>query len=381
MARLLGESPLRPEFQIVHCYRTFFPESQGGLEQVILEVAQKVDNSGVLTLADVPAQEALHGRVPVLTEKRWLSIASCCIGPGLVGALYRLKCSMLHFHFPWPFGDLAYLLAGRSRPLVVTYHSDIVRQRVLGALYRPLMKRFLARADRIVATSQNYLDSSPVLAEYRDKVEVIPLGISEQGYPEPSDDRLAAAELRFGRGFMLFVGALRYYKGLEYLIRSAAGQPYRVVIAGKGPEYGRLRGLAQDLGAENVIFAGFVTDDEKAALMKLCRAVVFPSHLRSEAFGVTLIEGLMYGKPLISCEIGTGTSYVNQDGETGFVIPPADPEELRGAMWKLWGNPEKAEAMGLKGRKRYERLFTGERMAAAYQRLYQVVLEERGEVI
>lgn len=365
-------------FRILHCYRTFFPETQGGLEQVILESAQKTYSCGVLTLAGVPGQHILHGKVLVLAEKRWLSIASCCIGPGLVRALYRLNPSLLHFHFPWPFGDLAYLLAGRSRPLVITYHSDIVRQRFLGALYRPLMKRFLDRADRIVATSPNYAESSRILATYSEKVEVIPLGVSESGYPVPSVDQFAATEQRFGRDFMLFVGVLRYYKGLEFLIRAAVGQPYKVVIAGKGPEFETLSSLAKGIGADNVVFAGFVSDVEKVTLMRLCRAVVFPSHLRSEAFGVTLIEGLMYGKPLISCEIGTGTSFVNKNGETGHVIPPSDPTALRDAMNDLQNDPRKAERMGQAGRERYEKMFTGERMAAAYRELYDDVLRERG---
>ncbi len=263
--------------------------------------------------------------------------------------------------------------------MVITYHSDIVRQRFLGMLYRPLMTRFLTRADRIVATSQNYVDSSPILASYRHKVEVIPLGISEKGYPEPSDSQLNSVERRFGRDFMLFIGVLRYYKGLEYLIKAAVGQPYQVVIAGRGPEFGRLQVLARALGASNVVFAGFVADDEKMALLRLCRAVVFPSHLRSEAFGVTLIEGLMCGKPLISCEIGTGTSYVNQDGETGYVIPPADVDALREAMLAMWHDPYSAQAMGHAGRRRYEKFFTGEKMADAYRRLYDEVLRERGE--
>lgn len=364
--------------RVLHCYRTFYPESQGGLEQVILEIAGRVGNSSVLTLAARPEAVTLPGGLQVLRRKRWLSLASNCMGPGLLPALSREPADLLHFHFPWPFGDLAYLLAGRSRPLVVTYHSDIVRQRWLGALYRPLMKRFLDRADRIVATSVNYLASSPVLQHYRDKVEIIPLGISEQDYPQPDAAELAQVESRHGRDFMLFVGVLRYYKGLEYLIRAAAGQPYRVVIAGKGPEEARLKALAAGLGADNVQFAGFVSEVEKIGLMTLCRAVVFPSHLRSEAFGVTLIEGQMCSKPLVCCELETGTSYVNQDGITGHVVPPADPLALRAAMADLWENSEKAVRMGCAGRSRFEALFTGERMAEAYRRLYTDVLCERG---
>ncbi len=320
----------------------------------------------------------LNGELPVLAERRWMSIASCCIGPGLVRKLFSLKAKLLHFHFPWPFGDVAYLLAGRSRPLVVTYHSDVVRQRFLGVLYRPLMKRLLDRADRIVATSQNYVESSPILAKYREKVEVIPLGVSESGYVLPSAKQFAATEHRFGKDFMLFVGVLRYYKGLEFLIRAAVGQSFKVVIAGKGPEFAPLASLAKELGADNVVFAGFVSNEEKVALMRLCRAVVFPSHLRSEAFGVTLIEGLMYGKPLISCDIGTGTSFVNRNSLTGHVIPPSNPVALRDAMNDLLNDAKKAERMGQASRERYEKMFTGERMAAAYRKLYDEVLRERG---
>ncbi|MFV8782436.1 glycosyltransferase [Microbulbifer sp. SA54] len=369
---------LNKPVKILQCYRTFFPESQGGVEQVILEVA-RLTGGEVLTLASSSVGEGHFGGVAYSSAKRWFSLASCCVGPGMLRLLNKKSPDLLHFHFPWPFGDLVYLLAGSSRPLVITYHSDVVRQRFLGALYRPLMKRFFARADRIVATSQNYVESSEILKDYRHKTEVIPLGISESGYPRPSDEALASVEERFGRDFMLFVGVLRYYKGLEFLVRAALGQPYRIVIAGSGPEEARLKALAVDLGIDNVIFAGFVDEVEKMALFQLCRATVFPSHIRSEAFGVTLLEGLMCGKPLISCEIGTGTSYVNQHEETGYVVPPADPDSLRDAMSTLWHNPEKAVLMGHKGRQRYERLFTGERMATAYARLYESVLSERRE--
>ena len=151
-----------------------------------------------------------------------------------------------------------------------------------------------------------------------------------------------------------------------------------MVIAGKGPEEPRLKSLAKDVGADNIIFAGFVSDEEKIALMDLSRAVVFPSHLRSEAFGITLVEGLMCGKPLVSCEIGTGTSFVNHCGETGHVVAPADYLALRDAMNELWLDSLKAELMGRAARRRYEQLFSGELMAGAYQKLYREVLLERG---
>ncbi|WP_444907910.1 glycosyltransferase [Microbulbifer sp. SSSA008] len=363
--------------KVLQCYRTFFPESQGGVEQVIFELARNTDGE-VLTLSRTPMYGGVFLGVKYEAMRRWFSIASCCVGLGLLPRLFQKTPDILHFHFPWPFGDVSYLLAGRSRPLVVTYHSDIIRQRFLGAIYRPLMNYFLRRADRIVATSRAYANTSKVLSAYSDKVEVIPLGISESNYPCPDSQTIESVESRFGRDFMLFVGVLRYYKGLDYLVRAAVGQPYRVVIAGRGPEMDRLMALAKRLGAKNVVFAGFVSEAEKMALFSLCRAVVFPSHLRSEAFGVTLLEGLMSGRPLISCEIGTGTSYVNSHGETGYVVKAADVDELKNAMCKLWCEPGVAFSMGLAGKRRFKRLFTAERMATSYQRLYEEVLEERG---
>ncbi|MCK7597347.1 glycosyltransferase [Microbulbifer sp. CAU 1566] len=362
--------------KVLHCYRTFFPESQGGLEQAIFEMASNSEGSEVLTLADLP-YKANFESVPVRASRRWFSLASCCVGPGLITTLFKKQADLLHLHFPWPFGDIAYLCAGRRRPLVVTYHSDIVRQRFLGAFYTPLMRWFLGKADRIVATSPEYLASSPVLQKYAHKVEVIPLGISESSYPAVAPPTLVELSDQYGRDFMLFVGALRYYKGLEYLVRASVSLPFPVLIAGKGPEEERLKRLALEVGADNVLFLGHVTDEEKLGLLKLCRAVVFPSHLRSEAFGVSLLEGLMVGKPLISTAICTGTSYVNIDQKTGHVVPPADVGALRCAMQDLWENPGKSDAWGKAARARYERLFTARKMARAYDDLYRRVLGER----
>ncbi len=331
-------------------------------------------------MANTKTTEGVYDGVKFKAARRWFSVASCCVGPGLFRLLFRSSARLLHFHFPWPFGDLLYLFAGRNRPLIVTYHSDIVRQKLLGAVYRPLLERFLDRADRIVATSDNYLETSPVLAKYRDKVEVIPLGISECFYPGSSSKLLIELERKFGKDFFLFIGVLRYYKGLDYLIRAAVGQQFKVLVAGQGPEFERLLALKDALGADNVEFVGYVSECEKACLMSLSRAVVFPSHLRSEAFGVTLVEGLMFGKPLISCEIGTGTSYVNDNGNTGYVVQPRSSDALQEAMIELWGNAELAKNMGCFARQRYEKLFTGERMVESYRRLYSKVLDESGAV-
>jgi rhamnosyl/mannosyltransferase len=144
-----------------------------------------------------------------------------------------------------------------------------------------------------------------------------------------------------------------------------------VVIVGSGPTEVALKRQARELGLTNVTFTGYLPDDEKFSLFQLCRGVVFPSFMRSEAFGVTLLEGAMYGRPLISTEVGSGTSHVNIDGKTGIVVPPGSPKALRKAMDQLWHNPDIVQHMGRNARQRYEELFTGSLMGARYMGLYR----------
>ena len=182
---------------------------------------------------------------------------------------------------------------------------------------------------------------------------------------------------RLGERFFLFVGVMRYYKGLHILLDALKDVDYPVVIVGAGPLEAELHAQAAALGLRNLHFLGRLGDEDKVALLQLSYAIVFPSHLRSEAFGISLLEGAMYGKPMISSEIGTGTSYINIHGETGLVVPPSDPLAFRAAMRQLWDNPEQAAQMGLKAEARYRQLFTADQMGQRWSELYQELLEEK----
>jgi rhamnosyl/mannosyltransferase len=288
------------------------------------------------------------------------------------------RADLVHYHFPWPFMDLVHFMARVKKPSVVTYHSDIVRQRGLLRLYRPLMNRFLADVTHIVATSPNYLATSDVLAGLKAKTSVVPIGVDFATYPAVEPGISDKWRERFGPKFFLFVGVLRYYKGLHILLQAAQGTEFPVIIVGAGPTETELKAQAAQLGLSNVHFLGHVSEADKAALLDACYGVVFPSHLRSEAFGVSLLEGAMYGKPMISSEIGTGTTYVNIGGETGLVVPPADPGALRQAMRQLWEHPEQAVEMGTKAYARYLSRFTADRMCQSYLDLYRRLVEGRG---
>ena len=158
------------------------------------------------------------------------------------------------------------------------------------------------------------------------------------------------------------------------MLEAAQGTDYPIVIVGAGPIELALKAQATQLGLRNIHFLGYQSDEDKVALLTLCYGVVFPSHLRSEAFGISLLEGAMYGKPLISSEIGTGTTYINVADETGLVVPPSDPEALRQAMTYLWEHPEQAAEMGKCAEQRYWQLFTADQMVRSYVDLYQELI-------
>jgi len=364
--------------RILHAYRTYFPHTQGGLEEVIRQICLNAQPLGaesrVLALSPPSAHKRVIRRAEgrVYLAKRSLEIASCTMSWSALGYFRKLVewADVIHYHHPWPFADFLHFVTRVKKPTVLTYHSDIVRQKVLGMLYSPFMKRFLADVDRIVCTSENYFATSDVLSRFSEKVEVIPIGVNERSNPQPDEPTLQRVASRYGRDFFLFVGVLRYYKGLHILLDAIKNAPYRVIIVGSGPTEQELKKQAETLRLNNVVFTGYLPDVEKISLFQLCRGVVFPSYMRSEAFGVTLLEGAIYGKPLISTEVGSGTSHVNVDGLTGVVVPPGSPRALREAMDQLHYRPDVARLMGKRARERYEQLFTGQLMGRRYFDLY-----------
>lgn len=374
------------ELRVLHVYRTYFPDPPGGLQEAIRQIALASAAQGVepriftLSPNSHPAKFD-RPEARVIRCRSWAAPASCDLG-GL-GAFRQFAelvewADVIHYHFPWPFADLLHLVVRPQVPAVMTYHSDIVRQRWLGRAYAPLMQGMLRGMRAIVATSPPYAQTSPVLSDaaHRDRVRVIPLGIDEGSYTQRGDDGvLQRLGLENGEPFFLFIGVLRYYKGLHTLVQAAANVNAKVVIAGMGPEHAALQAQVRQLGLQNVVFAGQVSDAEKVALLQRCRALVLPSHLRSEAYGMVLVEASIFGKPMVSCEIGTGTSFVNLEGETGFVVPPESPRALAHAMNALLGDGALAEKFGRAARRRYEALFSGPALGKAYAQLYQGVLK------
>lgn len=362
--------------KILHVFKTYLPEGFGGVERVIWEIAEGAARQGfendVFTLSKTPSPAPITvGNHRVHQAGASLDIASTPIAFTAARQFRALAqaADLIHYHFPWPMMDLWHLYAGgRTRPSLVTYHSDVVKQTALLKLYQPLMHRFLRSVDRIVATSPQYVATSPVLRCHLAKTSVIPLGIDPDLVIKPDPKLVSAWRERLPPRFFLFIGAPRYYKGLPFLFEAAATTGLPVVMAGSQPGEAHL--------PANITVLGPVSDADKAALLALAESFVFPSHLRSEAFGIALLEAAFAGKPLISCEIGTGTSYVNLAGETGLVVPPADPQALGTAMKRLWSDGELRARFGAAARARAYSHFHAAGMVDAYCDLYRAMVRQ-----
>jgi len=392
--------------RILHVYRTYFPDPQGGLQEAIRQISLATAGLGVqsriFTLSPRPSPPMIERPEGLVVRGRsWAAPASCDIGG--YDALRRFReqvgwADLVHYYFPWPFADLLHWLAPVRKPAVMTYVSDIVRQRMIGRLYRPLMKRTLHAMQAVVTASPAYARTSPVLSTLvpAEQLQVIPLGIVEDSYQGALREaaRIDTAA-RFAEPFRIFskatrrpsgfrsegrfflaLGVLRYYKGLHVLIEAAAANRLPVAIAGDGPQRSALEAHARVLDAP-VAFLGHVSDAEKMALLRDCGALVLASHLRSEAFGMVLVEAAMSARPMISCEIGTGTSFVNLHGTTGLVVPPQDSVALAQAMCTLDQDVAMRERFGVAARQRYDALFAGEALGQAYATLYHTVLNRR----
>lgn len=354
------------------------PDTVGGVETAIHELAQGMNasevESQILTVSD-REQINVDDHITVNRFKKSFSISSCPFSIDFMRKFrdYTASADIIHYHFPWPFAEMMHLYKQVDNPSLVTYHSDIVRQRFLKPLYRPLMKAFLASVNCIVTTSQNYLDTSEDLRPYRDKCVVIPIGLTDS-FNENISSNLTKWKKRFQSKFILYIGATRYYKGLHLLLDTAGYTDADIVIAGSGPLDAILKERVNREDLSNVHLIGQVSQTDKAALLRLATGVILPSHLRSEAFGVTLVEGLMYAKPLISTSIGTGTSYINQHKKTGIVVPANNVKQMLKAINTLYYDEMSAQRYGEAARQRYLQYFTQESYCQNYMNTYRSLI-------
>jgi rhamnosyl/mannosyltransferase len=283
------------------------------------------------------------------------------------------RADIVHIHWPHPTALLAYLASGHAGRLVVTYHSDIVRQKILAKLFWPVLRRALERAEAIVVASPNYVESSPVLQKFKAKCRVIPFGVPLEEFDRFDPAEVARIRARFGPRIVLGVGRLIYYKGFEHLVRAMKGTDAHLLIIGEGPLRGALEDEARrERVSGRVTFLGRVED----AVPYFHAADVFalPSVARSEAFGIVQLEAMACGKPVVNTRLDSGVTFVSVDGVTGLTVPPADSESLAAALDRLLKDPALLASYGRAARARVEREFDLEAMGRSTLRLYEEIM-------
>jgi glycosyltransferase involved in cell wall biosynthesis len=312
-------------------------------------------------------------RLPVAAK-----IGAVAFLPTLPFRLRQIRADLIVIHEPNPMALLAYFLARPQGRLIVWFHSEVIRPSWRYALfYRPILRFAFSRAARIIVASPTLAASAPQLRGWQSKCVVIPYGL-EMTVGEPPAHVIARADAirrdAAGHPLVLFVGRLVKYKGVDVLLEALRGTSAIAMLVGDGPERAALQRIADRAGvADRVKFLGAVGPDELAALYRACDLFVLPSVTRQEAFGVVQIEAMACGKPVISTDLGTGTGWVNQDGETGIVVAPRDAQALRDAMKRLLGDETLLKIMGAGARHRARSLFGADRMVASVLALFRDV--------
>ncbi len=378
---------------ILHIYKDYFPVL-GGIENHVKALAEGAAARGhavtvlVTSLDRRTRVESLNG-VTLVKAARWANIASAPIGPAMFSWARQLgrAADMVHLHHPYPIGEMAHLVSRSRAKTVVTYHSDIVRQKALLRVYRPLLWRVLRRADRIIATSPRYIDTSPFLSQFRDKCIVVPLGVDVDHFAAADPARVSALRSRLATPLhshasthlILSVGKLRYYKGLDTLVQALPALPSaRLAIVGSGPMQAEWQSLAGALGvADRVRFIGEVPDADLPAYYHAADLFVLPASARAEAFGTVLAEAMAAGLPCVTTEVGSGTSWVVQDGVTGHIVPPRDPAALAQIIGSLLADADRRQQLSRAAAARARSEFDERVMVDRVLNVYTLLLEEK----
>jgi rhamnosyl/mannosyltransferase len=347
--------------------------------QLLCEGEREIADSRVLvahTASARTAHESLNG-VPITRVGSIGRVGAVQVCPSFPLWLARAPKDVIVIHEPNPIALASYFLVRPRAPLLVWFHSEVVRPKWrYNLIYRPFLRFALKRAARIIVSSPSLANQAAALREFRDKCVVIPFGL-DAARLEPAPDTAPEAEAlrqRYPGPLVLFVGRMVDYKGVDVLLRALVGVEATTLLVGDGPRRAALEELATDLGlGDRTVFLGDVDDRRMSALYQACDLFVLPSVTRAEAFGLVQLEAMAAGKPVVSTSVPTGVPWVNQHGRTGLVVRPGEVPALRDAIVKLLKDPELRSRMGREGRARVSTDFTIARMVAQTTALYAQV--------
>ena len=363
--------------KILHISK-YYPPYIGGIESHVKTLATEQSKCyQVSVLAYNSTRKTMvemEDKIRVVRLGSWGSVRSVPLCIGFFHWLNELSdVDIIHLHSPNPVAEFALSKLRLRAKLVITYHTDVVRQRLLYNLYKPVQDSIFKRADALVVIAPNMFDCSPTLQRFRDKCHIIPHGIDLSIFAPVAPKKCNMDILPQGR-IVMYAGRLVPFKGVDVLIRAMqfVQEEAQLLIVGSGPCESRLRKMAACGPARGRIhFLGGKEQSSLPGLYQAAEVFVLPSISCSESFGLVMLEAMACGTPLVSSDIPTGVTYVNKHRINGLVVPPRDPTALGETVNYLLERPELCRKLGENGRRRVWSEFSHTVMAEKIHKLYE----------
>jgi glycosyltransferase involved in cell wall biosynthesis len=367
----------------VLCFGRFFDDVPGGMQTHVDHLFRAMKGH-VDYVHLVPSRNGkrfegqLHG-FPLIRTPSWNVDGSLALSPSLIVRARQLHhekpFDVVHLHFPDPMSHMASWAIPASVPRVITWHADIVRQKMMLSAYRPFQNSALRNAKAIIAATPAHIKSSAELPHpsLQDKLHVIPFGFDLAHYRLPTDlcDLLRQ---RYAGKLIFALGRHVHYKGFDVLIRAMAQLPTdtRLIIGGEGPLSAEWKRLAtQSPASAHIHFVGKISDADLSAYFQACDVFCLPAVNQAEAFGIVQVEAFACGKPVVSTRLNNGVDFVNQDGITGFTVTPSSVDELAQALRKLLLDPKLCVKLGEQALLRAQQEFSLEALRSKTLAVYQ----------
>lgn len=369
--------------KVLEVNKAYYPHI-GGIETLVKQYSQEL---GTICNADVKALVCRDGRGKTTRETldgvkltRAGSLGtyfSCPLSLSFIRLFRKMarEADVVHIHVPFPLADVALLLSGFKGRVVVSWHSDVVKQKKLMTFYKPFMMKLLKRADCIITATKGHIDGSDYLPDFRRKCKIVPYGITPEDYLSVERSSILTNRLSDKKNVkVFFTGRLVYYKGVDILLKAfTMTENCELFIAGTGEMEQELKDFAKRHNIEKKVhFLGFLPDNELKQAYANCDIFVLPSVLKSEAFGIVQLEAMVYGKPVINTKLPSGVPYVSIHGKTGLTVPPSDAKALAEAINTLVADAKMRENFG---KAAAERVMTEFNEKNVIRKLYEVLSE------
>lgn len=361
-----------------------FHPIKGGVEKVMYAFMMGLSHRGIesdmlCASADEEVGETvINSRARLIKTKTLAKKSATMLSPDMTGVLRRIchRYDIIHIHHPDPMAALSLMLSGYKGKVVLHWHSDILKQRILLRFFLPIQNWLIRRADLILGTSPVYVQQSPHLRHVQHKVDYLPIGVRERA-PEPEEVAMIRNQYP-GKKIVYSMGRLVQYKGYEYLIQAASLLPddYVVLIGGSGPLKGYYQDMVRKYHLQKKVFIlGFIPREVESAYYGACDVFCLSSTLKTEAYAIVQVEAMSCGRPIVATKIqGSGVSWVNEHGVSGLNVEPGSAEELATAIQLICSDPYLYEKYSQGALHRYHKLFTQEAMTDGLLKHYMKLI-------